>query len=117
MKQPFERRPAAEVAGYSRLIGADEEGTLDRLKAHWRELVDPKIKEHRGRIVKTTGDGLLAEFPSVVDAVRCAVEIQRGMVDRNAEIPDDQRIAFRVGVNLGDVIVDGDDIFGDGVNI
>src|SRR6266478_3063120 len=83
MKQPVERRLAAilaaDVAGYSRLMGADEEGTLDRLKAHGRELIDPKIKEHRGRIVKTTGDGMLAEFPSVVDAVRCAVEIQRGM--------------------------------------
>ncbi len=121
MKKPVERRLAAilaaDVAGYSRLMGADEEGTLDRLKAHRRELVDPKIKEHRGRIVKTTGDGMLAEFPSVVDAVRCAVEIQRGMVDRNAAIPDDQRIAFRIGVNLGDIIVDGDDIYGDGVNI
>src|SRR6266478_1727664 len=108
---------AADVAGYSRLMGADEEGTLDRLKAHCRELVDPKIKEHRGRIVKTTGDGMLVEFPSVVDAVRCAVEMQRGMVDRNAEIPEDQRITFRIGVNLGDIIVDGDDIYGDGVNI
>src|SRR5258707_107864 len=121
MKQPFERRLAAilatDVAGDSRLIGADEEGTLDRLKAHRRELVDPKIKEHRGRIVKTSGDGMLAEFPSVVDAVRCAVEIQRGMVDRNAEIPEDKRIAFRIGINLGDIIVDGDDIYGDGVNI
>jgi adenylate cyclase len=121
MKQPFKRRLAAifatDVAGYSRLMGADEEGTLDRLKAHRRELVDPKIKEHRGRIVKTTGDGMLAEFPSVVDAVRCAVEIQRGMVDRNAEIPEDKRIAFRVGINLGDIIVDVDDIYGDGVNI
>src|SRR6266850_1612223 len=121
MKQPVERRLAAilaaDVAGYSRLMGADEEGTLDRLKAHRRELVDPKIKEHRGRIVKTTGDGMLAEFPSVVDAVRCAVEMQRGMVDRNAEIPEDKRIAFRIGINLGDIIVDGDDIYGDGVNI
>jgi len=98
-------------------LGADEEGTLARLKAHRRELVDPKIKEHRGRIVKTTGDGMLVEFPSVVDAVRCAVEMQRGMVDRNAEIPEDQRITFRIGVNLGDIIVDGDDIYGDGVNI
>ncbi|HEY1433330.1 MAG TPA: adenylate/guanylate cyclase domain-containing protein [Stellaceae bacterium] len=121
MKQPVERRLAAilaaDVAGYSRLMGADEEGTLERLKAHRRELVDPKIKEHRGRIVKTTGDGLLAEFPSVVDAVRCAVEIQRGMIDRSAEILEDQRITFRIGVNLGDIIVDGDDIYGDGVNI
>src|ERR1700737_4437613 len=91
MKQPFERRPAAEVAGYSRLISADEEGTLDRLKAHWRELVDPKIKEYRGRIVKTTGDGMLAEFPRVVDAIRCAVEIQQGMAARNAEPPEAKR--------------------------
>jgi adenylate cyclase len=121
MKQPVERRLAAilaaDVAGYSRLMGADEEGTLERLKAHRCELVDPKIREHRGRIVKTTGDGMLVEFPSVVDAVRCAVEVQRAMVDRNAEVPDDKRITFRIGVNLGDIIVDGDDIYGDGVNI
>jgi class 3 adenylate cyclase/Tfp pilus assembly protein PilF len=121
MKQPVERRLAAilaaDVASYSRLMGADEEGTLERLKAHRRELVDPKIREHRGRIVKTTGDGMLAEFPSVVDAVRCAVEIQRAMVDRNADAPEDKRITFRIGVNLGDVIIDGDDIYGDGVNI
>src|SRR5215472_255248 len=98
-------------------MGADEEGTHARLRAHFRELVDPKIKEHRGRIVKTTGDGMLGEFPSVVDAVRCAVEVQRAMLDRNAEIPEDKRIVFRMGVNLGDVIIDGDDIYGDGVNI
>jgi class 3 adenylate cyclase len=108
---------AADVAGYSRLMGADEEGTLERLKAHRSELTDPKIKEHHGRIVKTTGDGLLVEFPSVVDAVRCAVEVQRGMLDRNAETLEDKRIAFRIGINLGDVIIDGDDIYGDGVNI
>src|SRR3981081_4137640 len=108
---------AADVAGYSRLMGADEERTLERLKAHRRQLVDPKIKEHRGRIVKTTGDGMLVEFPSVVDAVRCAVEVQRAMVDRTAEVPEDKRIIFRIGVNLGDVIIDGDDIYGDGVNI
>jgi adenylate cyclase len=108
---------AADVAGYSRLMGADEEGTLQRLRAHRRELVDPKIREHRGRIVKTTGDGMLVEFSSVVDAVRCAAEIQRAMVDRNAGIAEDQRITFRIGVNLGDVIIDGDDIYGDGVNI
>ena len=107
----------ADVAGYSRLMGADDEGTLERLKAHRRELVDPKIQEHRGRIVKTTGDGVLVEFSSVVDAVRCAVEVQRAMLDRNADIPDDQRITFRIGINLGDVIIDGDDIYGDGVNI
>jgi adenylate cyclase len=108
---------AADVAGYSRLMGADEEGTLTRLKAHRRHVIDPKIREHNGRIVKTTGDGLLAEFPSVVDAVRCAVEVQHAMLDRNAEIPDDKRIAFRVGINLGDVIIEGSDIYGDGVNI
>jgi len=121
MKQPVERRLAAilaaDVAGYSRLMGADEEGTLARLKAHRRELVDPKVKEHRGRIVKLTGDGALVEFPSVVHAVRCAVEIQRAIADRNAATPEDKRIAFRIGVNLGDVIIDGDDIYGDGVNI
>jgi adenylate cyclase len=108
---------AADVAGYSRLMGSDEEGAHERLKAHLRQLVDPKIKEHRGRTVKNTGDGLLAEFSSVVDAVRCAVEVQRGMVERNAAIPSDERIEFRVGINLGDVIVEGEDIFGDGVNI
>jgi adenylate cyclase len=98
-------------------MGADEEGTLNSLKAHRRELIDPKIREHRGRIVKTTGDGMLVEFSSVVDAVRCAVEVQRGMVDRNAAIPEDQHITFRIGINLGDVIADDDDIYGDGVNI
>src|SRR6266700_579092 len=108
---------AADVAGYSRLMGSDEVGTLECLKTHRRALLDPKIGEHRGRIVKTTGDGMLVEFPSVVDAVRCAVEVQRAMVDRNAEIPEDKRITFRIGVNLGDIIVDGDDIYGDGVNI
>ncbi len=108
---------AADVAGYSRLMGADEERTHERLKAHRRELVDPKIKEHHGRIVKTTGDGMLVEFPSVVDAVRCAVEVQRTMVDRNAETVEEKRITFRIGINLGDVIADGDDIYGDGVNI
>jgi len=108
---------AADVAGYSRLMGADEEGTYERLKAHFRELVDPKIKEHRGRTVKNTGDGLLAEFPSVVDAVRCAVDVQRGMVERNADTAENKRISFRIGINLGDVIVEEHDIFGDGVNI
>src|SRR5499427_3833493 len=103
---------AADVAGYSRLMGADEEGTLERLKALRRELLDPKIAEHHGRIVKTTGDGLLVEFASVVDAVRCATAIQRGMIDREAEIAEDQRIRFRVGINLGDVIVEGDDLYG-----
>ena len=108
---------AADVAGYSRIMGADEEGTLARFKAHWRELIDPKIREHRGRIVKTAGDGMLVEFASVVDAVRCAVEVQRAILDRDADIPDDRRIRFRIGINLGDIIADGDDIFGDGVNI
>ena len=108
---------AADVAGYSRLMGADEEGTLARLKAHRRELFDPKIAEHRGWIVKTTGDGLLAEFASVVDAVRCAAEVQRGMLDRERNLPEERCIRFRIGVNLGDIIVDGGDIFGDGVNI
>src|SRR5262249_15126949 len=104
---------AADVAGYSRLMGADEEGTHERLKAHLRELVDPKIKEHHGRIVKNTGDGFLAEFPSVVDAVRCAVEIQRGTADSEPEVREEQRIRFRIGINLGDVIVEPEDIFGD----
>ena len=108
---------AADVAGYSRLMGADEEGTHERLKAHLRELINPKIAEHRGRIVKNTGDGLLAEFSSVVDAVRCATEIQRGMADREPEVPDEGRIRFRIGINLGDVIAEAEDIFGDGVNI
>ncbi len=108
---------AADVAGYSRLMGAGEEGTHERLKAHRCALVDPKITEHHGRIVKTTGDRMLVEFPSVVDAVRCAVEVQRGMVERNAAVPVHERIEFRVGINLGDVIVEGEDIFGDGVNI
>src|SRR5256714_12534952 len=108
---------AANVAGYSRLMGADEEGTLERLKALRRELVDPKIAEHRGRIVKTTGDGLLVEFASVVDAVRCAVEVQQAMTERNAGTAADNRIELRIGINLGDVIVEGDDLYGDGVNI
>ena len=108
---------AADVAGYSRLMGADEEGTHERLKAHLRELVDPKVKGHQGRIVKNTGDGMLVEFASVVDAVRCAAEVQRGMVDRDAELPTERRIKFRIVINLGDVITDGGDIFGDGVNV
>jgi len=108
---------AADVAGYSRLMGADEEGTHERLKAHLRALINPKIAEHRGRIVKNTGDGLLAEFPSAVNAVRCAAEIQRTMINRNADTPEDKRISFRIGVNLGDVIVEPQDIFGDDVNI
>jgi adenylate cyclase len=108
---------AADLAGYSRLMGADEEGTLERLKAHRRELVAPKIDEHSGRVVKNTGDGVLAEFPSVVDAVRSAVELQRAMIDHEAGGPEGSRIRFRIGINLGDVIVEDDDIFGDGVNV
>jgi TolB-like protein len=108
---------AADVAGYSRLMGADEEGTLAALKAIRRELSDPKVKEHRGRIVKTTGDGLLIEFPSVVDAVRCAVEVQERMAARNVDVPEGRRIEFRMGINLGDIIRDERDIYGDGVNI
>src|SRR6516165_8472782 len=108
---------AADVAGYSRLMGQDEEGTHERLKGHLRDLVDPKITEHRGRIVKNTGDGLLAEFQSVVDAVRCAVEVQRGMLDREPELPPQNRIEFRIGINLGDVIAESGDIYGDGVNV
>jgi adenylate cyclase len=109
---------AADVAGYSRLIGADEEGTLARLKAHRRELIDPTIAEHQGRIVKTTGDGVLAEFASPVKAVRCAIDVQHGMAGRNAGVPEGQRIEFRIGINLGDVIVEDDgDIYGDGVNV
>ena len=108
---------AADVAGYSRLMGADEEGTHERLKAHLQELIAPKIGEHRGRIVKNTGDGFLAEFASVVDAVRCAVEMQRGMAERNAANPPEEWIEFRVGINLGDVIAEEHDIFGDGVNV
>src|SRR5215471_14575997 len=108
---------AADVAGYSRLMGADEERTHEQLKAHLGELVNPKIAEHRGRIVKNTGDGFLAEFASVVDAVRCGVEVQWGMAERNAATAPEQRIEFRVGMNLGDVIAEGEDIFGDGVNV
>src|ERR671922_2994019 len=101
---------AADVAGYSRLMGADEEGTLASLKELRRDLADPKIKEHRGRIVKTTGDGLLVEFASVVDAVRCAVEVQREMAARNTGVPTERRIEFRMGINVGDIIKDGRDI-------
>ena len=108
---------AADVAGYSRLMGADEEGTHERLRAHLGELVEPRIAEHRGRVVKNTGDGFLAEFQSVVDAVRCAVEVQRGMAERNEDTPPEKRIEFRIGINLGDVIVETHDIFGDGVNV
>jgi len=108
---------AADVAGYSRLTGLDEEGTLKRLRKLRRELINPAVTLHRGRIVKTTGDGLLIEFPSVVDAVRCALDVQRGMDGRNEDIPANQRIEFRIGINLGDVVVEGDDLLGDGVNV
>jgi adenylate cyclase len=108
---------AADVAGYSRLTGTDEEGTHARLQDHLRSLVDPKITEHRGRVVKNTGDGLLAEFNSVVDAVRCALDVQRGMMERNADVPHEKRIEFRIGINVGDIMIDRGDIFGDGVNV
>ena len=108
---------AADIAGYSRLIGLDEEGTLARLRTLRRDHIDPTIASHRGRIVKTTGDGLLVEFPSVVDAVRCAVAVQRATAERETALPQDRRIEFRIGVNLGDIVVEGDDILGDGVNI
>jgi adenylate cyclase len=108
---------AADVVGYSRLMGADEEGTHERVQARLVELVDPKIREHRGRVVKTTGDGVLAEFASVVDAARCAAEIQRAMADRDLDLAEERHLRFRIGVNLGDVIADGGDIYGDGVNI
>lgn len=107
----------ADVAGYSRLMGADEDGTLSALTAHRRELIDPAVALHAGRIVKTTGDGLLIEFASVVDAVRCAIDIQRGMAERNCAVPQDRRLVFRIGLNLGDVIVQNDDLYGDGVNV
>jgi class 3 adenylate cyclase/pimeloyl-ACP methyl ester carboxylesterase len=108
---------AADVAGYSRLMGVDEEGTLAALKAHRREIVNPKITEHHGRIVKTTGDGMLVEFASAVDAVRCALEVQQRMAERNVSLPEDRRIDFRVGINVGDIVIDEGDIFGDGVNV
>jgi adenylate cyclase len=108
---------AADVAGYSRLMGTDEEGTLTQLKAHRRALVDPKIAEHRGRIFKTTGDGMLVEFASVVDALRCAVEVQGGMIERNKDVPQEKRIEFRMGIHQGDIVVESGDIFGDGVNV
>ena len=108
---------AADMVGYSRLMEEDEEGTIARQKAHRKELIDPKIAEHDGRIVKTTGDGLLVEFASIVDAVRCALEVQRGMAEREAGVPEERRIRYRVGVNIGDIVIDGDDILGDGVNI
>src|SRR6202040_1104427 len=108
---------AADVAGSSRLIGIDEEGTLARLKALRRTIFDPKIAEHHGRVVKNTGDGAIAEFASVVDAVRCADEIQRGMAEQNIDVPQDKRIELRIGIHVGDIVIEDHDIFGDGVNI
>jgi adenylate cyclase len=120
-EQRVERRLAAilaaDVAGYSRLMGADEEGTLARLNAHRREFLEPTVVEHNGRIVKRTGDGILIEFGSAVDATRCAIQTQRGMAQRNADVPDDQRIEIRIGIHVGDIIIEEGDIFGDGVNI
>ena len=107
---------AADVANYSRLMGVDEVGTLDALKARRREVVDPAIAEHKGRIVKTTGDGMLVEFASTVDAVTCAIAIQEKMAERSASGPE-PRIRFRIGINVGEIIIDGDDLFGDGVNV
>ncbi len=108
---------AADVVGYARLMGADESGTLARLKALRKELVQPKISERGGRVVKLMGDGLLAEFPSVVEAVHCAVDIQQAMAGREADLPDERRVRLRIGINLGDVMVEGSDIYGDGVNV
>ena len=108
---------SADVVGYSRLMGIDEAGTLDALRAHRAELIDPAIVEHNGRIVKLMGDGLLVEFASAIDAVECAVAIQQGMAARNAKVPDERMVVFRIGINLGDVIIEGDDIHGDGVNV
>src|SRR5438045_7229346 len=108
---------AADVVGYSRLMGADEAGTLAALKAVRTELIDGKIAQHQGRIVKLTGDGILAEFPSVVNALACASEVQRGVRERNTDVPQNRRIEFRVGVKVDDVIVEGEDIYGDGVNV
>ena len=121
MSEGTQRRLAAiasaDVVGYARLMGVDEVGTLAALRAHRAELIDPLIAEHGGRIVKTMGDGLLLEFPSVVAAVQCVISIQKGMLERNADVADYDAIRFRIGVHLGDVIVEGDDIFGDGVNV
>src|SRR5207248_1088098 len=108
---------AADVVGYSRLMGSDEAGTLAALKAVRSDLIERKISEHQGRVVKLTGDGMLIEFPSVVSAVACATEVQRGVGERNGDVPLDRRIEFRIGINLGDVIVEGEDIYGDGVNV
>jgi len=108
---------AADMVGYSRLMGADEEGTITRQRAHHEALIDPQIASHGGRIVKTMGDGLLVEFPSVVDALKCAVALQAGLAEREGEVPDERRIQYRIGINLGDIVIDGDDILGDGVNV
>lgn len=108
---------AADVAGYSRLIGADEEGTLARINDLRSDFWEPKIAEHRGRIVRWIGDGVLIEFASVIEAARCALEIQSGMDERNSAVPTDKRIELRIGIHVGDIIIDSDDIFGDGVNI
>ena len=108
---------AADVVGYSRLMGLDEAGTLAALKTHRREMADAKIAEHQGHIVKVTGDGMLVEFPSVVNAVACATEIQRRMRQRNVDVPEDRRIEFRIGIHLGDIIFEDNDIYGDGVNV
>ena len=121
MSESTQRRLAAivvaDVVGYSRLMGADEAGTLERLRAHRRDLIEPKLSEHGGRIVKTMGDGLLLEFPSVVNAVKCSIELQDAMAAHNQYISEHNRIEFRIGINLGDVITEGDDIYGDGVNV
>ena len=108
---------AADVVGYSRLIEVDEAGTLAALKSHRETLIEPKIAQYHGRIVKLMGDGLLGEFPSAVEAVQCAVEIQHMMPERNADLPEERRIIYRIGINIGDIVVEDDDIFGDGVNI
>ncbi len=117
MKRRLAAILAADVVGYSRLIRADEEGTIAALRALRADLIDPKIAEHHGRIVKLMGDGMLAEFASVVDAVRAAVETQHAVATRNSGLPEDKRIEFRVGVNMGDIVIDGDDIQGDGINV
>jgi adenylate cyclase len=118
---PVERRLMAvlfaDVAGYSRLVGVDEEGTLARWKAHWREAIEPMLAEHRGRLIRVMGDGILVEFASAVGAVRCAVEVQHRMAERNAGLPPDSRIEFRIGINVGEIIINGADIWGEGVNV
>ncbi len=120
-RQGVERRlvavMSADVVGYSRMMGEDEAGTLARLNACRAELIDPTIGEYKGRIVKLMGDGALVEFASVVDAVECAIAIQQGATERNTETPEGRRIVLRIGVNLGDIIIEGDDIYGDGVNV